>query len=88
VRLPKNWREKLRTVTAALINFAPLQKVRQLEKDREAGRTKRPGKAWTVEAWLMHWLDNIAAPSVRTKTLVGYETAIRRHLIPGLGGWC
>jgi integrase len=85
VRLPKNWREKLRTVTAALINFAPLQKVRQLEKDREAGRTKRPGKAWTVEAWLMHWLDNIAAPSVRTKTLVGYETAIRRHLIPGLG---
>lgn len=61
------------------------QKVRRLEKDREAGRLKRPGKAWTVEHWLTHWLDNVIAPSVRAKTLVGYRTAVRRHLIPGIG---
>ncbi|HEY9411437.1 MAG TPA: site-specific integrase [Jiangellaceae bacterium] len=60
-------------------------KIRDLEKDRDAGRIKRPGRAWTVEKWLTHWLDNIAAHSVRPKTLAGYQTAIRRHLIPGLG---
>ena len=37
----------------------------------------RPGRAMTVEAWLTHWLDNIAAPSVRPKTLAGYRTAVR-----------
>lgn len=39
----------------------------------------------TVEAWLSHWLDNIAAPSVRPKTLAGYRTAVRQHLIPRIG---
>ena len=62
-----------------------VRKVRQLEKDRDAGRMSRPGRAMTVEAWLTHWLENIAAPSVRPKTLAGYRTAVRRHLIPGLG---
>ncbi|MDP9798316.1 integrase [Catenuloplanes nepalensis] len=62
------------------------RKVRDLEKDRDAGRTKRPGRAWTVEKWLDHWLENIAAGSVRPKTYAGYQTAVRRHLIPGLGG--
>ena len=63
-----------------------IRKVRDLEKDRDAGRTKRPGRAWTVEKWLDHWLENIAAGSVRPKTYAGYQTAVRRHLIPGIGG--
>ena len=63
-----------------------IRKVRALEKDRDAGRVKRPGRAWTVEKWLDHWLENIAAASVRPKTYAGYQTAVRRHLIPGLGG--
>jgi integrase len=62
-----------------------IEKVRRLEKDRDAGRVARPGRAWTVEKWLTHWLDNIAAASVRPKTLAGYQTAVRRHLIPGIG---
>jgi integrase len=61
------------------------QKVRELERDRDAGRTKRPGRAGTTGDWLSHWLDNIAGPSVRPKTYAGYQTAVRRHLIPGLG---
>jgi hypothetical protein len=40
---------------------------------------------WTVEQWLTHWLDNIAAHSVRYKTLVGYRTDVTRHLVPGIG---
>jgi integrase len=61
------------------------RKVRDLEKDRDAGRVKRPGRAWTVEKWLIHWLENIAAGNVRPKTYAGYRTAVYRHLIPGLG---
>jgi integrase len=61
------------------------RKVRDLERDRDAGRLSRPGRAMTVEAWLTHWLDNIATPSVRPKTLAGYRTAVRQHLIPGIG---
>jgi integrase len=59
--------------------------VRELEKQRDSGRVRKAGRAWTVEQWLTHWLDNIAAHSVRYKTLVGYRTDVTRHLVPGLG---
>ena len=62
-----------------------VKKVRELERDRDAGRTRRPGRAMSVDAWLSHWLENIAAPSVRPKTWAGYQTSVRRHLIPGIG---
>jgi hypothetical protein len=60
-------------------------KVRQLERQRDDGIIIRPGRAWTVERWLTHWLENIARPSVRYKPYIGYRTAVNRHLIPGLG---
>ncbi|SQD97085.1 Integrase [Parafrankia sp. Ea1.12] len=62
-----------------------LRKIRNLENDRDAGRTNRPGRKSTVESWLSHWLENIAAPTVRPKTYAGYRTAVRQYLIPGLG---
>lgn len=62
------------------------RKVRALEKLRDEGRSKKTGaKIWTVETWLQHWLDNIAAPFVRPNTLAGYEVAVRVHLVPGIG---
>jgi len=61
------------------------QKVRKLERERDSGRTRKPGRAWTVEQWLTHWIENVAAHSVRYKTLVGYRTDVTRHLVPGLG---
>ena len=60
-------------------------KVRELERQRDEGIVTKPGRAWTVERWLNHWLENIAKPSVRYKTYVGYRTAVYKHLIPGLG---
>jgi integrase len=60
-------------------------KVRKLERQRDDGVVIRPGRAWTVERWLTHWLENIARPSVRYKPYIGYRTAVNRHLIPGLG---
>ncbi|GIG85101.1 tyrosine-type recombinase/integrase [Plantactinospora endophytica] len=64
---------------------AVTKKVRQLERDRDNGTVRKPGQRWTVKTWLTHWVENIAAPSVRENTIAGYRVAVNRHLIPGLG---
>ncbi|MGX7669277.1 tyrosine-type recombinase/integrase [Plantactinospora sp. DSM 117369] len=64
---------------------AVTKKVRQLERDRDSGTVRKPGQRWTVKTWLTHWVENIAAPSVRENTIAGYRVAVNRHLIPGLG---
>jgi integrase len=63
-----------------------IRKVRDLERERDAGTVRKPGQRWTVETWLTHWVDNIAAPVVRENTIAGYRVAVRKHLIPGVGG--
>lgn len=59
--------------------------VRELEKARDSKTVRKPGKAWTVEAWLTHWMENVAPLGVNDNTMVGYRVAVRKHLIPGLG---
>jgi len=61
------------------------RKVRTLERQRDSGTVRKAGRSWTVEKWLLHWLENIAAPFVRDNTLAGYRVAVNVHLIPGLG---
>lgn len=61
-------------------------KVRALEKLRDEKSVPLAGSAkWTVEAWLIHWLDNIAASHVKATTLSAYQVAVHHHLIPGIG---
>ncbi|UUV34287.1 site-specific integrase [Amycolatopsis roodepoortensis] len=63
-----------------------VSKVRELERLRDSGKAPKAGsQTWTVEKWLTHWVETIAAPSVRENTLAGYRTAVYKHLIPGLG---
>ncbi|MFF6991670.1 tyrosine-type recombinase/integrase [Streptomyces sp. NPDC010273] len=59
--------------------------VSELEKQRDAKTVRKPGKAWTVKAWLTHWVENVAPLAVNDNTMVGYRVAVRKHLIPGLG---
>ncbi|TQS43749.1 tyrosine-type recombinase/integrase [Cryptosporangium phraense] len=59
--------------------------VRELEKQRDAGRVPKPGERWTLGKWLTHWLKEVALPSVSENTYAGYEVDVRVHLIPGLG---
>lgn len=54
-------RRHVRGKTQAVV----IRKVRELEKPRDAGHVRKAGDAWTVEAWLTHWLENIAAAHVR-----------------------
>jgi integrase len=59
--------------------------VRELERQRANGTAPRAGRPQTVAQWLTHWVEHIAAPAVRYKTLEGYRTAIYNHLIPRVG---
>lgn len=61
------------------------RKVRSLERQREGGSVRKSGRSWTVEKWLTHWVENIAAPFVRENTIIGYRVAVNVHLIPGVG---
>ncbi|MCC8248229.1 tyrosine-type recombinase/integrase [Saccharothrix luteola] len=63
-----------------------VDKVRKLEQERDAGKVRKTGKAWTVEKWLTHWLENIVAPpAISENAFSAYEVAVRVHLIPGIG---
>ncbi|MCX5462253.1 tyrosine-type recombinase/integrase [Streptomyces sp. FT1] len=59
--------------------------VQRLEKQRDQGTAQQPGKLWTVERWLWHWVENIAKGTVSENTYDGYEVAVRVHLVPGVG---
>lgn len=59
--------------------------VRSLERERDTGKARKAGHGWTVEKWLTHWVENIAAPQVRPNTLTGYRVAVYNHLVPGIG---
>ena len=60
-------------------------RVRRLERERDSGNVRRSGQRWTVELWLLHWLENIARPSIRDSSYHAYRIAVLRHLIPGVG---
>ncbi|MEU2083139.1 site-specific integrase [Streptomyces albus] len=62
-----------------------VEEVRRLEKQRDQGTAQQPGKPWTVEKWLLHWVENIAKPVISENTYAGYEVAVRVHLVPGIG---
>lgn len=64
---------------------AAIEAVRELVRQRESGAVRKPGRAMTVETWLRHWVENIAAPSVRPNTMIGYRSSVYKHLIPAVG---
>lgn len=40
---------------------------------------------WTVERFLLYWLEHIVKPERKPKTYQGYEVVTRVHLVPALG---
>jgi integrase len=51
-------------------------------RERDAGTLVT---STTVEQWLTYWLENIAARTLKPRTLAGYRGYITTHLIPRLG---
>lgn len=60
-------------------------KVKGLERLRDRGAVARVGQRWTVADWLDHWLNVIAKPSLRLSSFQAYQTAVTKHLVPGIG---
>jgi len=42
-------------------------------------------KSMTVEAWAAHWLRNVCEPNMKPKALQGYDSAVRRWIVPTIG---
>ena len=61
------------------------RKLREIEKSRDRGELPQAGARWTLEQWLTHWVEKIAARAVRPNTLDGYRFAIYKHVIPAIG---
>ncbi|MFD7237613.1 tyrosine-type recombinase/integrase [Streptomyces syringium] len=87
-RVPMGYRdngEPYRRHITRLTEDLLMEEVKRLEKQRDQGTAQQPGKLWTVEKWLWHWVENIAKESVSENTYDGYEVAVRVHLVPGIG---
>ena len=65
-------------------------KVRELEKQRAAGRVRKAGRPPTVEQWLTTWLDTVCARKVEDgsmapRTLDDYRSKVTLYVVPGIG---
>ncbi len=79
----KRQRKYLSGATKAEVARAVREAVSQVESGVPL---TRDGLGPTVAEWLWYWHDNVQARRVRESTLSAYETVIRRHLVPHLGG--
>lgn len=62
-----------------------IKAVRELEKQRDNGTKRKPGRVPTFGEWLDHWVENIEARKARFNTLGGHRSNIRVWLKPNLG---
>jgi integrase len=74
-------KRRRKTVTGKTRNEV-VGKLRKAQQETQAGVL---ADGATVEQWLTHWLDNIAAKRVRERTMQGYRGYVNHWLIPHLG---
>lgn len=84
LRLPLHYDRRVHTAHRRVTRAEVVTKVRELERQRDAGITATSGTL-TVSEWLAHWLDNIAARRVRPRVLEGYRATVRLHITPIIG---
>jgi len=61
-------------------------KLRRVLEEQDAGvQISTGGYAPSLEAWLTHWLDNIAGRRLRPSTLQTYRGYVRNRIVPNIG---
>ncbi len=60
------------------------KKLAELLHQLDTGAFMKPGKT-TLKDFLERWLDDYARPNLAPRTVEGYESIVRQHLIPKLG---
>ncbi|PCN46972.1 hypothetical protein Csp2054_14105 [Curtobacterium sp. 'Ferrero'] len=85
VELPQRDGERRRKYVRAKDKPTALKKLRALQKELERVGDL-PTASMTLEAWLRTWFDQIAVERVRPKTAATYQSIIKQHIIPAIGG--
>ncbi|WP_300345206.1 site-specific integrase [Nesterenkonia sp.] len=84
IELPSHDGKRRRKVIRSADKKVVVDKLKKVQRDLEE-RGDLPTAGTSVEQWFAYWLDNIAAQSVRPKTLAGYRSVVTNHIVPGLG---
>ncbi len=75
-----------RKYVSGVTREAVARRLRQVQRLKDEGLpVSTDGRAPTVEAWLTHWLEHIAAAKVRPSTMEGYRSKVTSRIVPGLG---
>lgn len=73
--------KRIRRKKTARTKGEALTKLAKLQASPSASASDRT----TLAQWLRRWLEDVARPAVKPKTLASYTSVIEGHLIPGLG---
>lgn len=79
-RAGKRVRKNLRAETRAEV----VKKLAQVQRDRDAGFSVKSDERETLGQYLTRWLE-VVGPSVRPRSLVNYQIAVKNHIVPELG---
>lgn len=60
-------------------------KVRELERKRDAGNLSKTGRPPTVEEWVAEYLDTIASRTLAPRSLDDYRSKARNWIVPCIG---
>ncbi|MDV2474196.1 hypothetical protein F8M49_00120 [Rhodococcus zopfii] len=86
VDLPPGEDGKRRRRTVSSKDYATaVQKLRKLHREIEDGAVNPAKVTQTVDDWLTHWLDNIAARQLNPRTLQTYRSAVKKNISPHIG---
>lgn len=62
-----------------------IAKLRDLRRDVANGLVAPAPDRLTVESWMQTWLDTIAKPRLRPRTLQTYRSAVKCNIVPHIG---
>ncbi len=62
-----------------------LRKVRKLEKERDTGALREPGRAPTVAEWVTTYLDTTASRTLAPRSLDDYRSKAKNWILPEIG---
>lgn len=75
---------RLRRPVYSKTQAGAMRKKREAQARFDAGQTN-PDRSLTVAAWLNRWLEDIATPRNKPRTIQTYRNAIQRYIIPTIG---
>lgn len=83
IELPAQHGKRRRRVVYAQTQKGVIQKMRDARKAVDKGVVTT--RSMTLEAWLLHWIEDVAPRRVKPKTLATYRSYVRQYLIPAIG---